>query len=262
METKLLISSVLSVLVLVACVAKDGSGADTPSVPSDPEMHSPASTAGTSRLSSASGMRLPGHEKLRTFPSWEAAINQADVADREYLAAVNSRYLGTLEFHSEDEQQKLVQQGFPMPEEWISARHMADEELRRLADAGNIKAQMFFIDRTAERFLPDRATRGLDLDDPTDKALFDDAVQSAVYSSNMLRVTRSPFVAYLLGQYDFATNSGNPPEFMAASLQLAAELGDTRASQISRVYFEQNPGMNTGLISQAYSGMAARAKSD
>ncbi|MDO5505099.1 MAG: hypothetical protein Q4F49_02235 [Pseudoxanthomonas suwonensis] len=110
-----------------------------------------------------------------------------------------------------------------------------------------------------EKFLPDLATQGLDLDDPQDQQLFADFAQARTYVSMLLGETRSPFVAYLAGQMESAGTPGAPPEPIAASLELASDLGDPRAACMSERFSTSHPGMNANLVMIAYSGLSASA---
>ncbi len=90
-------------------------------------------------------------------------------SDQAYLSDVSDRYFGTMEFLDETEQRKLVEQGFPMPEEWLAARNLPIEDLERLVEQGNVKAKMFYIDRITQEIAPMRS-RGEGLIPPRPKA--------------------------------------------------------------------------------------------
>ncbi len=171
------------------------------------------------------------------------------------MRGLNDRYAGALAFDSTEEQQKLVQQGFPMPEEWLAAQRMPDAELEALANEGNIKAQMINIDRVSSQIGAVRATgRGLTTSQP-DMALFNRVTAANTTVLELMRRTKSPFAAYLDGQINSAMSQGNPAESMASAIMLAGDLGDRRADSLLTTYMHAHPGMNAGTITSRYSGM-------
>lgn len=204
-------------------------------------------------------LQFPGISSVESASSWSARVAKMSATDQAYLAQISERYFGSIEFLDESEQQRLIRQGFPMPEEWLAARNVPDAELERLAKTGNLKAQMFQTDRVSERIAPVVAVHGLD-DSPAGKELFRQFVETDVMAGNLLRNSQSPFAAYLYGRFRTSGTQGNQPEFMAAAFEFAKDLGDQRAEGYRRVFFEQHPGLNAELVMLGYSGMKIIAK--
>ena len=73
--------------------------------------------------------------------------------EQAILRDIDARYYGANKFTAAAEQRELANQGFPMPEEWLAASRLADEELEQMANAGNIKAGMFYSDRLGSRLM-------------------------------------------------------------------------------------------------------------
>ncbi len=199
-------------------------------------------------------MRFRGLANVESAPSWKVRLLQLPAADQSFLGTINERYFGSLGFADEAEQRRLVEQGFPMPEEWMAAREVPDEELERLAKQGEIKAQMFQIDRVSERLAPVLGARGLQ-NTPEDKELFRQFVETTSMAEQLLRKTKSPFVAYLTGRMFSAGTLGNQPEPIAGAFELAKDLGDGRADGYRSVFVESHPGMDPEAVMASYSGM-------
>lgn len=204
-------------------------------------------------------LQLPGLANVEAARSWNERIAQFPAADKAFLADVNKRYFGSLEFQSEEEQRRLIQQGFPMPEEWLAARNLLDTELERLAQEGNLTAQMFWINRVGEKIGPILgAGEGLG-NSPADKELFRRFTEARLMADDLLRSTKSPFAAYLSGRIASAGSFGNPPGLVAGSFQLAKELGDDRADDYMRRFSEEHPGMDANTVMTSYSAMKTAA---
>lgn len=207
-------------------------------------------------------LQFPGLSRVEIATSWRARMAKFSKADQAYLEGVSERYFESLEFRDETEQRCLIQQGFPMPEEWMAARNVPDGELERLAMAGNLKAQMFQIDRMSEILAPILGVRGFD-NNSTDKELFRRMVETSNMLDSLVGSGQSPFSAYLSGRYISATQGygkGNPVEPIAASFQFARDFGDERASQYSNTFFQRYPEMDAERVMSAYSSMKADTK--
>lgn len=234
-----------------------------PLAPPDPDSDSVPmrATADPLWITVPVALRFPGVASVQTAPSWEARMAALPPLDQAYLEQVRERYLGTLAFRDEAEQREFVRQGFPMPEEWLAARDLPTAELERLADAGNVKARMFYIDRVSQEIGP-RLARGdgLEVSRPADRALLSRIGRASAMSSDLLRTTRSPFAAYVIGRLNSATQFGNPPEPFAAAFLLADARGHRRALELQKSFAAAHPGMNTHALVASYSLLQTMAK--
>ena len=115
-------------------------------------------------------MQLPSLASVERSTSWDERIAKLPKAEQDFLISKNSQYLDVLRFSTPEDQLRLVDQGFPMPEEWAKARSLPEVELERLARQGNFKAQMFYIDRVIDQVAPVLKERGFG-DTPEDRAL-------------------------------------------------------------------------------------------
>ncbi len=203
-------------------------------------------------IEAPAAIRYPGQVSLEAAASWDARLATLPERDRAYLETINGRYYGALVFANEQEQRELIALGFPMPEEWLAARDTPDAELERLATGGNRKARMFHIDRVSERVAPVLTVRGFE-NTPDDQELFRQFVGATAMVANLLHDTRSPFVAYLAGRVVSSGTLGGQPEAIAASFQLARELGDPRADSFRDAFLDQHPGMDVATAMTAYS---------
>lgn len=186
--------------------------------------------------------QLPKVSKIKSAASWDARIARLPESDQAWLRELDDRYAGALAFSSPEEQQWLVRQGFPMPEEW-------------LAKSGNRKAQMLFVDRIGSQIASIRTSgRGLGTS-PEDRELFKRYTAATVMADELLRETKSPFAAYLRGQIFRSGSQNTPPEYLASGIMMAQQLGDGRASDIQRAFLRKYPDMNAGALMSANSSM-------
>lgn len=255
-DRKIVAASILLSVGLAACTSKEPPASQSHEIPQSPTAGLPVAAARTADqdlwIEAQATMRYPGQTSLEAAPSWEARLAKLPERDRAYLEAVNGRYYGALAFANEQEQRELIALGFPMPEEWLAARDTPDAELERLAIAGNQKARMFHIDRVSERVAPVLTVRGFE-NTPGDQELFRQFVDATAMVANLLHDTRSPFVAYLAGRVVSSGTLGGQPEAIAASFQLARELGDPRADSFRDAFLDQHPGMDVATVMTAYS---------
>lgn len=204
-----------------------------------------------------SRLRFRGLAKVQSASSWGERLARLPKSEQAYLVEVSERYFGSLEFSSREAQRHLIQQGFPMPEEWLAARSLPDAELERLAEDGNLKAQMFMIDRVAQQIGPVRAVRGL-TNTPADKALFRRFVSATTIADKLLQTSGSPFAAYLAGRIYSAGTQGNSPEYIASAFQLAEDLGDDRADDFRHNFFQKHPELDANTVMALYSSLKSR----
>ena len=139
-------------LALAMFVALAGCQADPPPAGKPSKANEPPAKAvrpvpaREGELKLPDGMRLPSVQYVEAAQSWNDRLATLTTSERAQLESLNFRYYGTLEFNSPEEQRKLVAAGVPMPEEWLAASRMSDEELASLADARSPKASLFFAD--------------------------------------------------------------------------------------------------------------------
>jgi hypothetical protein len=189
-------------------------------------------------------LRFSAVDRVRVAQSWEERLSTLTVAQQARLESLNVRYYGSLEFDSPEEQRKLVEAGFPMPEEWLAAEEMSDGELATLAKAQNPKGALFYANRELDRFIE---TKQQLLDagafNDLDKSVMHPKVEAMVYASNALALTRSPFAAYLYGSVN--ANMFGDPEYTAAAISVAWSLGDSRASDFAKAFSGQLRASNS-----------------
>lgn len=199
-------------------------------------------------------MRLPGVGAVQSANSWAERIAKLPEGDRKYLEAKNAEYFGALEFGSAADQRKLIEQGFPMPEEWAAARAMPEAELRRLAQEGNTKGQMFYVDRVISEVAPVLKERGFG-DSAEDRALYNKFNEASAMSAILLKQTRSPFVAYQNGLILSVGTLGHSPAIAAGSFQVAKELGDMRADGLSQSFYKAHVALDPQAVMASYSSI-------
>lgn len=193
--------------------------------------------------------------QIRTHNTWNETIDSMPKNDAAHLSSINANYFGSLAFDDADELQDMAAKGFPLPEEWIEASYMTDQELKALSDSGNLKAKVFYLDRLLTRANEYFDLRGVD----------DSAYQrspGAKYSllayelaAQIQSSYKSPFSGYLLGAAYSRLNYPQSPESAAAGMFVALSAGDKRALGLFRRYEVMHPNMNAGEIMSAYSAL-------
>jgi hypothetical protein len=156
---------------------------------------------------------------------------------REFLEAFYNRY-GTgpwsaspkafrniLSFHTAEQLQWLVEQGFPMPGDVLTAAAWSDDELRGQAEAGNFKARIFYAERLTQRELEL-------LQSGSSREAAKVAVEAMALERTMLG-DGSVFSAYVLAKR--ATAKGKDGHALAA-YSYAEMLGDSRAPWFAAHY--------------------------
>jgi len=236
MESRRMQAMVLASLLVAGC-GSDGAGKPaTSSKPMQAAVTRPE-TVRSGALSLPSAFRLPGVESVREADSWSARLATLTNAERARLEAINARYFGMLAFASAEQQQSLVKAGFPMPEEWLAADAMRDEELARLAKARSPKGAMFYADRQLDRYIEARqrmADKGGVRD--VDRSLMHPKVDAMLYAGEALALSRSPFAAYMYGSIN--AQLFDDPAYTAAAISVAWALGDVRGQVLSRQFAE------------------------
>lgn len=203
--------------------------------------------------------RFPKAPRIEAADSWEERLARLPASQQTYLRELNDRYLGVLAFDSPEEQQRLIKQGFPMPEEWLAAQRLLDSELEKLAETGNLKAQMFQVDRVGQQVGAVLDARGgLDATRPEHREMLRRTAAAKVMNDGMLRSTQSPFAAYQYGQARYEMTIGRPPEYLATGLLLAGDLGDQRVYQLQQQFSKKYPELDGNLLLQFYSGARRR----
>ena len=124
-----------------------------------------------------------------------------------------------------------------MPEEWLAAAAMSDDELARLAKAKSAKGSMFYANRELDRFLEaQQRLEGKGIDVALHPDVMNSKAEAFVYASQALAITRSPFAAYLYGAV--GARMYNEAEYIPASISVARALGDERAGPLAHQFLE------------------------
>lgn len=197
-------------------------------------------------------MRLPSVRYVKAARSWNDRLATLTSSERSRLESLNARYYGLLEFDSAEEQKAMIDAGVPMPEEWLAASSMSDEELATLANARSPKGSMLFADRQLDRFVEAKqrlAEAGIETDFDSD--VINSRAQALVYAGQALALTRRPFAAYMYGS--IGESLFGEPEYKAAALSVALALGDLQASDYVHEYMAyrklvQAPPLNFGSV--------------
>ena len=241
---------------LAACTSRaqeDTTSADT-AVLAAAQAGPASSPADTGWIQLREPMRLPGLASVQSASTFSERLAKLSETDSEYVQAKNTEYFGVLDFGSAADQRRLIEQGFPMPEEWVAARALPEQELLTLAQGGNTKAQMFYIDRVISEVAPVLKERGFG-DTPEDRALYSKFNQASAMSSVLLKQTRSPFAAYQSGLILSVGALGHSPAIAAGSFQVAKELGDTRADALGQRFFSAHSSLDPQAVMASYSSI-------
>ena len=132
MQRHLLTTIALSCLLAGGCNAERDEIGAARAAPA-PVPHKTTSNIRPGELKLPDRLRFSAVDRVRMAQSWDARLSTLTIAQQARLESLNVRYYGSLEFNSPEEQRKLIEAGFPMPEEWLAAEAMSDEELATLA---------------------------------------------------------------------------------------------------------------------------------
>ena len=187
--------------------------------------------------------------------SWDGIVRSVSPEEAKYLQQANSNYFGALAFDNAKELQELVAKGFPLPEEWLEARSMTDQDLKALVDSGNVKAKAFYLDRLVNQASDYLDLRGVDdqkyQDSPGSRLSLLAYEQAAQVQTSY----KSPFAGYLLGSTYSRLNYPPSPESAAAGILVAFDTGDERALNLMNTYQAQHPNMDITKIMAAYGAL-------
>ncbi len=158
---------------------------------------------------------------LAEAKSFKAQVDALPNDEQLFLWATYMRYGTVFWYGSPEAQRELADLGMPMPDDWLAARRMGDEELEALADSGNYKAQLFVADRLMTRNWRLRRPAA----DLSERQKFqqDMEMQRAIRSlEELTRRTKLPFGILLIGRIETLYYPGCEP--VVASYMVVARL--------------------------------------
>ncbi len=187
-----------------------------------------------------------------TNSSWESMVASLSTPDAEYLSKINKRYYNTLAYKDSEELNRLLQLGFPRPEEWINARSKSDKDLEAAVASGDTKAMIFLADRKldlVDPFLKLRAT-----DDAAYRASpgYEYAQQAYELGPLIQTKNKSAFAGYLLGSMYAELNYPFSEDTVVAGMLLALDRGDRRAIEHIGRYAKSHPNMSFNKAYEIY----------
>lgn len=180
----------------------------------------------------------------------QKAVTAPSQDEKTLLATIDSRYFGTLTNSLPGEDIDLNRLGFPDTSNWVSASRSTDDELLQKARKGGHLEKELYIDRVAS-LIPDNNWTGV-RDTAEDRALATKILDARSFALQNIGTTKSPFAAYQAAALFNATEVGGSPAMIAASFQLAAELGDARATRMLQSYTSENPNIDARGVLAAY----------
>lgn len=210
---------------------------------------------GNQEAGHADPFRSSSTHYVQGMKTWDEIMRSIPPDDARYLRKINANYFGAISFSSPEEKSYLKSSGFPLPEEWLTAKSMSDQELKGLSDSGGVKAKAFYLDRLIER-----ASEYLDLRESDDVAYRNSlgakySLQAYELTAQIQAVNKSPFRGYLLGSAYSRLNYPASPEAGAAGMFVAYGSGDKRALNILSDYESKHPNMDISKILAAHNAM-------
>lgn len=167
------------------------------------------------------GVQFGGVATLAEAKSFKHQVDALPKDEQRFLWATYMRYGTVFWYGSPEGQRELAELGMPMPDDWLAARRMGDEELEALADSGNYKAQIFVADRLMTRNWRLRRPAA-DLS-KRQKFQQDMELQRAIESlEELTRRTKLPFGILLIGRIESLSYPGCEP--VVASYMVVARL--------------------------------------
>ena len=191
--------------------------------------------------------------------SWREFVRQQAAPDARYLNDLDRRYYGALAFESPEEREFLLRSGFPMPEDWLAAKSMTDEQLQKAADSGDRKAAGIYADRMAAH-LADL----LELSKATPGAASDrDRARAAALAINYAHIasdgSRGAFGVYVQGMVKSIIFQS--PEALTASMLESMDRGDPRTGRLIDEMARRHPRQNVEEIFGLYKNLHSSAGS-
>lgn len=201
--------------------------------------------------------QFPGVDNVATYSDDKAMLSSYTPQQRSLIEAYYGRYgggmggadayavRGVFSFRNKEQLAWLVSQGYPMPDEIIAATKSSDEDLRRLAREGNLKAGAFYLERVSaaqERMISEGRLN------PLDRIRGQELAETAEIEAKVL-ASGSPFGGYVLAQRGMDANRGSQ---VLAGYAFASDLGDTRASDFVMAYSRAHPEISGAEAIAAY----------
>ncbi len=238
MRTKSIFAALIATLLLVACTSGKKDAADNVA----DSMGSPSNSDPTAHADGTA--QAPATARAQND---YRALSQNE---RSLLATIDSRYFGTLSNSSPGEDVDLKKLGFPDVNTWVAAEKMTDDELLRNARSGGHLEKELYIDRVVS-LIPGNNWKGVG-DTAEDNALATKIMDARSFALRNIGTTKSPFAVYQAAALFNTTEVGGNPAMIAASFQLAAELGDTRATRMLQSYMSANRNIDAKGVLAAY----------
>lgn len=245
MRTKSFSVALTATFLLAGCTPENGSSNNQPK--------STAALEDDSTEIRAASPTTAGAGAAAQVPADTVAQNNVkalSVDERTLLATIDSRYFGTLTNSLLGEDVDLNRLGFPDTSSWLAARRSTDDELLRNARKGSHLEKELYIDRVAS-LIPENNWTGVS-GIAEDSALATNILDARSFALQNIGTTKSPFAVYQAAALFNATEVGGSPAMIAASFQLAAELGDARATRMLQSYTAENRNIDARGVLAAY----------
>ncbi|HOV96290.1 MAG TPA: hypothetical protein PK789_05915 [Thermomonas sp.] len=186
--------------------------------------------------------------------SWDALLAALAPDERAYLDRLNAEYYGTLEYKDANELAMMKQLGMPLPEDFLAAAKLSDDELKKLADAGDPMAKLLYPNRLLDNAIRDINGLNQAQQKSGEDLRADIALPVYMEVTKAMRSSKNPFAAYTDGRMNYAMSTEHAPEDMAGAIFAAAARGDRRAVRIFNDFSEAHPSTNNKLMMQVFSG--------
>lgn len=245
MRAKSLYAALTVTISIAACTPENGTSNSKPQSKSVIDEGSTGIRAGSS--SDADAVAAPQAPNTTRDKAAAKALTQDE---KSLLQSIDSRYFGTLTNSLPGENVDLNKLGFPDASSWIASTISTDDELLQNARKGGHLEKELFIDRVAS-LIPENNWRGVG-SAAEDNALTTKIMDARSFALQNIGATKSPFAAYQAAALFNATEVGGNPAMIAASFQLAAELGDTRATRMLQGYMSGNRNIDVRGVLAAY----------
>ena len=162
--------------------------------------------------------------------SWDSLVNDLSEEERNIAEKLRSSYPEAYQFSSAEQLQWMIENGYPMPEEYLLARELGQEKLVELAKTGNQKAVMLAYDLILDEF-----SRNAD-----DNDNFLEGVKLVTLENLARRSNCSPFLLHEKARRYSISSERTPSvkldalEHVAAMYDVAASMGDWRAKAMAQ----------------------------
>jgi hypothetical protein len=192
--------------------------------------------------------QLPGVGRVRTAPSFDEWLAQFPPDQQTQISAFNKSHFGVYRVNSREQVAWMAANGYPMPEDIVTADRLADRDLLKLANQGNDKAAFLLAERQNKELVAFLAKGGNKSAYYGGMAGPNTIEEQTMTIDRLVKQSNSPYKGYIQASKAISglyAGERDPQAvtdaYVIAGLIWASQLGDLRASNSVDDYAMGNP---------------------